>query len=136
MSVRELAPAEHRPGEGGQPNGRAEVLCSADLSICPGLGPGQLVVGAVIETLDQEGRRTMDCAEPYAELNDDELAQEITLLGEVMSAAGGVGRVLTQAEIDVVLGVCGRQVSASSARRVVTARPAEADADGRSVSKG
>jgi len=44
-------------------------------------------------------------AEPEAELNDGQLAEEITLLGEVMSAATAVGTVMTQAEIDAALGV-------------------------------
>jgi hypothetical protein len=47
----------------------------------------------------------VDGAEPGAELNDGQLAEEITLLGEVMSAVTAVGAVMTQAEIDAALGV-------------------------------
>ena len=39
------------------------------------------------------------------DLNDDALAGEISLLGEVMTAATGAGRALTDPEIDVVLGL-------------------------------
>jgi hypothetical protein len=39
------------------------------------------------------------------ELNDDVLSAEIKLLGELVLAASGVTRPLTQAEVDQVLGV-------------------------------
>ncbi len=39
------------------------------------------------------------------ELNDDVLSAEIKLLGELVLAASGVTRRLTQAEVDQVLGV-------------------------------
>jgi hypothetical protein len=47
----------------------------------------------------------VDITGPEAGLHDDALAQEIALLGEVISAAVAVGRVMTQPEVDVVLGL-------------------------------
>jgi hypothetical protein len=38
-------------------------------------------------------------------LNDEVLADEIALLGEVITAAAEVGRVMTQPEIDAALGL-------------------------------
>jgi hypothetical protein len=63
----------------------------------------------------------VDGAELGAELNDGQLAEEITLLGEVMSAATAVGAVMTQAQIDAALGLYtfpqGRRTTREERRR-------------------
>ena len=43
---------------------------------------------------------------PARELDDDILAEEIKLLGELVLAASGVSRHLTQNEVDQLLGLC------------------------------
>ena len=43
---------------------------------------------------------------PGRELDDDILAEEIRLLGELVLAASGVSRHLTQDEVDQLLGLC------------------------------
>ena len=45
----------------------------------------------------------MDSREPDQDLNDDVLSEEIELLGNLVLAASGVTRRLTQEEVDGVL---------------------------------
>lgn len=47
----------------------------------------------------------MTSTPPAGELNDDALAQEIDLLSDLVLAAGGVDRALTEPEVDLALGL-------------------------------
>jgi hypothetical protein len=47
----------------------------------------------------------MTSTPPAGELNDDALAQEIDLLADLVLAAGGVDRALTEPEVDLALGL-------------------------------
>lgn len=53
----------------------------------------------------------MVVSKPCDELRDTELAEEISLLGDVIAAADEVGRELSQAEVDEALGLQPRVVS-------------------------
>ena len=53
----------------------------------------------------------MVVSKPCDELRDTELAEEITLLGDLIAAADDAGRELSQAEVDEALGLHAHPVS-------------------------
>jgi hypothetical protein len=68
-------------------------------------GPGNAMARCRVSVSDAHDKRqrTMAPILPDEELNDQQLAEEILLLGELMLAATSAGRAMTDAEIDEAL---------------------------------
>jgi hypothetical protein len=72
-----------------------------------GLATGLVVEDTVPTFTTTKATTTMESTDPTGELRDAALADEISLLGELVLAAAGAGGAMTQAEVDEALGLSG-----------------------------